>query len=70
MGVGLLAVDTFDLMERCPIPLITICRLAKTLRNITTIDIIFDATNIADFIIVPVQKDEFWVRKNTLGGGC
>ena len=30
IGVGLLAVDTFDLMERCPIPLITICRPAKS----------------------------------------
>ena len=64
--------DTFDLMERCLIPLITICRPAKTLRNIafvTTIRIILDATNTADVIIVPifivVQKDEFWVTKDT-----
>ena len=58
IGVGLLAVDTFDLMERCSIPLITICRPAKTLRNITTIDIVLDATNIADVIIVTVEEDE------------
>ena len=45
-------------MERCPIPLITICRPAKTLRNITTIDIVLDATNIADVIIVTVEEDE------------
>ena len=64
-----MAVDTFDLMERCPIPLITICRPAKTLRNITTIDIAFDATNIADVIIVSVQKDEFWATKDTLDWG-
>ena len=72
-----MAVDTFDLMERCLIPLITICRPAKTLRNIafvTTICIILDATNIADVIIVPiftnlVQRDEFWVTKDTLDWG-
>ena len=72
IGVGLLAVDTFDLMERCLIPLITICRPAKTLRNIafvTTINIILDVKNIVTLIIL-LRRMNFGSQGILWIGGC
>ena len=72
IGVGLLAVDTFDLMERCLIPLITICRPAKTLRNpafVTTIRIILDVKNIVTLILL-LRRMNFGSQGILWIGGC
>ena len=48
LSVGLLAEDTFDLIERCLIPLINICRPAKRqIAFVNTTGVIGDVSNLA-----------------------
>ena len=48
LSVGLLAEDTFDLIERCLIPLINICRPAKRqIAFVNTAGVIGDVSNLA-----------------------
>ena len=76
LSVGLLAEDTFDLIERCLIPLINICRPAKRqIAFVNTAGVIGDVSNLAASstinisIIVQCLKSGFWVRKDTLDWG-
>ena len=76
LSVGLLAEDTFDLIERCLIPLINICRPAKRqIAFVNTAGVIGDVSNLAASsvidisIIVHCLKSGFWVRKDTLDWG-
>ena len=76
LSVGLLAEDTFDLIEHCLIPLINICRPAKRqIAFVNTACVIGDVSNLAASsvinisIIVQCLKSGFWVRKDTLDWG-
>ena len=76
LSVGLLAEDTFDLIERCLIPLINICRPAKRqIAFVNTTGVIGDVSNLAASLVINISlnvhclKSVFWVRKDTLDWG-